>query len=326
MKRRTIEILFVTYYWPPKGGPGVKRILKLTKYLSKMNVKVSILTVSLKTTYADRNYFLDPSLQEDIDKEIRVIRVHSYEPFSLKQFLHGKRLGIIYRWLHEPDPQIWWALSVINYLGKLKHNFSWDLVCTTSAPFSTMLIGYWMKKYFKIKWIADLRDSWIDGYHSWPSKIHYHLATRFEKKFLNVADVVIGVTPTQVFNLRQKYSNLNKVVLIPNGYDPDDIPKTKKLSTEFHEGIRIVYIGNFYRLCKEKPKKGFKAIVNNLSCTPNKLQWDTYSPRYLFAAVRELEKTGNMHKKTFQFEFAGGNRDHIEDLAKVFNMQNQVIH
>ena len=38
------KILIITYYWPPKGGVGVQRWLKLTKYLMKHNYRPIIYT------------------------------------------------------------------------------------------------------------------------------------------------------------------------------------------------------------------------------------------------------------------------------------------
>ena len=40
------NILVVTYYWPPSGGPGVQRVLKFCKYLPEFGWRPIILTVS----------------------------------------------------------------------------------------------------------------------------------------------------------------------------------------------------------------------------------------------------------------------------------------
>ena len=38
------KILIITYYWPPSGGAGVQRWLKLTKYLATKNTEIHVIT------------------------------------------------------------------------------------------------------------------------------------------------------------------------------------------------------------------------------------------------------------------------------------------
>ena len=39
------NVLIITYYWPPAGGPGVQRVLKFCKYLREFNWNPYVLTV-----------------------------------------------------------------------------------------------------------------------------------------------------------------------------------------------------------------------------------------------------------------------------------------
>ena len=58
-----MTILFLTYYWPPSGGPGVQRSLKFNKYLPKFGINPIVITV-------DENYASYPIIQSDFVKEI----------------------------------------------------------------------------------------------------------------------------------------------------------------------------------------------------------------------------------------------------------------
>jgi hypothetical protein len=40
------KVLIVTYYFPPSGGPGVQRVLKLVKYLPQFGWHPVVLTVA----------------------------------------------------------------------------------------------------------------------------------------------------------------------------------------------------------------------------------------------------------------------------------------
>ena len=39
------NVLIISYYWPPSGGPGVQRVLKFCKYLSGFGWNPIVLTV-----------------------------------------------------------------------------------------------------------------------------------------------------------------------------------------------------------------------------------------------------------------------------------------
>ncbi|MEZ4684741.1 MAG: hypothetical protein R3B47_01315 [Bacteroidia bacterium] len=60
-----IKVLVITYYWPPSGGAGVQRWLKLTKYLAELGAEVHVLSVDpAKASYLH----LDKSLEQDISQ------------------------------------------------------------------------------------------------------------------------------------------------------------------------------------------------------------------------------------------------------------------
>src|SRR5690625_7588041 len=85
MKTPTHDVLIVTYYWPPGGGPGVQRYLKFTKYLPRFQVRPLVLTVS-NPTYPIR----DESLLDEVPPDLKVFRTRTVEPFSLYAGLQGK--------------------------------------------------------------------------------------------------------------------------------------------------------------------------------------------------------------------------------------------
>ena len=61
------KILIITYYWPPSGGAGVQRWLKLSNYLVKLGHEVHVI-------YPDKKYasymVLDETLTQEIDSRI----------------------------------------------------------------------------------------------------------------------------------------------------------------------------------------------------------------------------------------------------------------
>ena len=82
------KVLIITYYWPPKGGVGVQRWLKLTKYLYKYNYKPIIYTPENGTTPLS-----DKSLLDSVPLELKVLKNRIFEPQALFPFL-GKLRSI----------------------------------------------------------------------------------------------------------------------------------------------------------------------------------------------------------------------------------------
>ncbi|MDB2627606.1 glycosyl transferase family 1, partial [Schleiferiaceae bacterium] len=66
-----MKLGIITYYWPPAGGPGVQRWLKLSKYLAREGVQLYVVTVDAeKATYPLR----DEGLLQDVASCIQVFR------------------------------------------------------------------------------------------------------------------------------------------------------------------------------------------------------------------------------------------------------------
>ena len=82
------KVLIISYYWPPSGGAGVQRWLKLSKYLSLMGVEVHVLTVHEdEASYAQ----LDPNLKNDIHPDVKVYKTKSFEPVKYYAKIGGER-------------------------------------------------------------------------------------------------------------------------------------------------------------------------------------------------------------------------------------------
>ena len=76
------NVLIISYYWPPSGGPGVQRVLKFCKYLPNFGWNPIVLTVK------DGEFPVsDFSLEKD-SKAIESIKVKGISFYSLyKKFV-----------------------------------------------------------------------------------------------------------------------------------------------------------------------------------------------------------------------------------------------
>ena len=70
------RVLIITYYWPPSGGSGVQRWLKMSKYLPEFDWQPVIYTTE-NAEYP----MIDPSLEKDVPADMEVIRRPIVEPY-----------------------------------------------------------------------------------------------------------------------------------------------------------------------------------------------------------------------------------------------------
>ncbi|MFM8242346.1 MAG: glycosyltransferase family 4 protein, partial [Crocinitomicaceae bacterium] len=280
------KVLVITYYWPPSGGSGVQRWLKFVKYFRDFGIDPIVLTVDPDfATFPNFDY----SLQNEIPEGIEIHKTRAKSPFALYSKVRQKevpKVGFsgenkpgfiekIMRFIRGnffiPDARIGWNTFALEKAREIIQANDIEYVITTSPPHSTQLIGLALKHEFNVKWIADLRDPWTEIYYN---KELYRTAFakkkdyRLEQTCLQKADKIVVVSQ----DIKRQFGAnrteiLEKIRVIPNGYDEDDFLKVKseeltdkiemesgKLKSEFSSDKVISYVGN---LGEQYPIKGF---------------------------------------------------------------------
>ena len=256
------RVLIITYYWPPKGGAGVQRWLKFSKYLGGFGWRPVIYTPEGGEV---RN--IDASLEKEVPDYVEVVRRPIWEPFNLYRRLVGKnrrdridgirvseaqKLGFkeeLSIWIRGncfvPDSRVFWIRPSVSFLlGKLE-KLAVDVVVSSGPPHSMHLIGLGLKRTTNIPWVADFRDPWtnIDFYEhlklgSWADGRH----RRLEKKVLRTADRVVTVS----WNWAKALQRIGgrPVNVIPNGYDSEDF---RDANRKRYDGFVMSYVGELNR-------------------------------------------------------------------------------
>jgi glycosyltransferase involved in cell wall biosynthesis len=279
------KVLIVSYYWPPSGGAGVQRWLKLSNYLAELGVQLFIVTVSEdKASYMQ----WDESLLNDVNPKVEVHKTDSFEPINYYARLVGKKnvptagfsnvnnkswkqqlVNRIRSNFFIPDPRVGWKRFATKKAIELIKEHHIETVITTSPPHSTQLVGKSLKKAFpSLKWIVDFRDPWTDIYyykllgHSYISKT---IDAKYEREIVEGADQII--TAGQKFkDSFQSKTNIDisaKTVVIPNGYDPKDFEVKVSRNSRF----TISYTGtmsDYYQ-----PEVFFRALNKLIKNNPN---------------------------------------------------------
>ncbi len=259
------RVLFVSYYFPPSGGSGVQRPLKMVKYLSEFGWDATVLTVDPDhASYSD----IDESMTDEIPAGIRLIRSRALDPYAMySKFMgRGKKelVGVgftdtetrgfrenLARWIRGnifiPDARVGWVKFAATAALQEFSVKPYDAVITTGPPHSTHLIGLRIKKKTGLPWIIDLRDAW-------PSDSYGHLIPvsrpaaawdkRLRSKAFGAADRILSVSRS----ILHSTSILTKTVveLIPNGFDEDDFSgkDAAKKDPQGQEKFSIVFTGH----------------------------------------------------------------------------------
>ena len=253
------RVLIITYYWPPSGGSGVQRWLKMSKYLPEYGWQPVIYTTE-NAEYP----IIDHTLEKDVCPEAEVIRRPIVEPYSLyKKFLGIKQEKVQVGFASEskksgwkeklsvwirgncfiPDARRWWVNPSVRYLKNYLNEHPVDAIISTGPPHSMHLIAMKLKEAMGIPWIADFRDPWteIDYYNDlhltrWADRRQHKL----EHQVLTQADRVVTIGWDCARGLG-RLGNRN-VRVVPNGYDweLEATQPTASLSQEFtltHLGV-----------------------------------------------------------------------------------------
>lgn len=261
MKRPRRRVLLTAYHFPPLGGGGVLRVLKLARYLSATGWIPEVLCAD-DPAYQPR----DPAKLAEVDCPI--FRVPARRPPSLARLLGlrrdvtGKRApdepksGDARRGLYQrlvalgalPDLYRPWIRSASSTAAALIHQRGYDLLWTTAPPFSTLLVGLRLKRLFGVPWVADLRDSWTPGpFFAPPTALHQALHRRWESRVLRTADAVVVATPGMAELYRRAYPDLDhRLRVITNGYDEADFADLPNPPASRSDHFRIGYAGSFY--------------------------------------------------------------------------------
>ncbi|USG64263.1 glycosyltransferase family 4 protein [Brevibacillus ruminantium] len=274
---KTRNVLLICYYFPPIGGGGVPRALKMAKYLGDFGWNVHVLTV-------DPVYHatLDPTLLAQLPEGVAIHRAKERQLIprrgkaaageaaaapqtapqtSFKSRIKQQVIGLLKKvkpYILIPDDQILWLPQALKVGREIMHQEKIDVIFSTSGPVTNHLIAQRLAKEFGCKWVADFRDPWTQNMHTSGIGWRERLEERMEMRVMADADAITTVTATFAENFRQKHGErIRRMELIYNGFDQEDFIGLTPAYTapdKFH----AVYAGILYQ--KRNPRLLLQAI------------------------------------------------------------------
>lgn len=251
------RVLLVAHHFPPSGGSGPNRALAMATFLREHGWEPTVLTVDSAWAMMP-----DAALAAELPGDVRVVRTRSLEPRPAQP-------GPTPRTRARPSPVRPTTAGLRSHLGHLKRfpdaHAGWipfataaalreryDVVYSTSGPFSSHVVGLLVKLVRRTPWVAELRDGWyvwnrsiFPDYPGWRGG----LERRLESRALHTADRVVLVTERMAETFRRQYPDLpaTHFAVVSNGYNPLQTSETAPLrAPAARQPVVLVHAGALY--------------------------------------------------------------------------------
>ncbi len=256
------RVLIVCFYFPPAGGGGVQRPLKLARYLPELGIETHVLAPR-----DPRWIHRDEQLELPSSAHVHRARFPGPRGRLPAEELHGlrglrrlaRKAALTPRRLLLPDDSVLWMATALPAARRIVRRESIDVVITTSPPPSLHLIGAALKRTSGVRWIADLRDSMVAKpdrhFERMLVRVKERVQRRVARRVAARADAIVAVTPSIVEEMAALGARGEKAV-IPNGADFDDFG-----GIPYEPGDRFVitHTGNFFG--KRDPRPFLRALA-----------------------------------------------------------------
>ncbi|MBD3237963.1 MAG: glycosyltransferase [Candidatus Eisenbacteria bacterium] len=283
MRGAVRRALFVLYYFPPSGGPGVQRGLKFVQYLPDYGWEPVVLTVPRDAHFPVR----DESLCAEVPVDLIVRRTRCPEFYGIYRALMGQRgaapldiathgsqetrgIARFLRWLRGalfvPDGRAAWKPFAVAAGTRMIRELGVDLIFSSGPPFTCHLIGRRLQQRSGLPWVADYRDPWTEATFYPPRPpCARRRDQRLESDCLHGAERSIVVGRGMASDFLQRYPDLSpeRLVVIPNGYDASDFRDVPFASSE---SLRITHTGSVF--AARSPQAFLDAVADLLRQEP----------------------------------------------------------
>lgn len=313
----TKTALVISYHFSADGSVASHRTIGFAKSLQQAGFEVTVLCckeLSDSSTIERINFIsISNPLLRLVNKYLGNLRE---SPQGKKQNSENER-GIINRINNfrkqrgilflgrMPDISDIWFRAVKRYLEKREEN--WDVVISSYAPYSNLLIGSYLKKKKRTTvFIADYRDPWLNHHLFKGISLFHPLESSLEKKVNSSADLICAATP-----LLCKLTNADNVLAIKNGFYGLATPNIAK---QRQSPLVLVHTGSIYKH-KQDIEPFFVALTQVKKRLPN--------PIRVYFAGNEYEHIVNLAIKHGLTEivhhYGQLDKSHCETLLKEAN-------
>lgn len=244
------NLLLVSYFFPPGNIIGAVRPYQIARHFYKQGWNVHVICCQ------------DKNVPDDYWVDMSGLAVHRLPASRLLGWLNSttrKNNGLFSRIGHFliraikfsarsvffPEPFVLIKKVFTAEIEILTKTIDFDLLISSSKPFTMHTIAYSVARRYSIPWVADNRDLWAHSPYRKNIIPRQNLDILYERKILEQSQLVLGVSQGMI-DFYEKLYGLNRTLLIMNGYESALVNKSRKVEAVIPEKLDIVYGGVLY--------------------------------------------------------------------------------
>ena len=191
------------------------------------------------------------SLLSELPKGIPIYRAYSFEN-KVSNFV-VRNLVKFLRWSCLPLYEIGWLPFALRKGKNILKKEAIEVIISRSMPFASHLVALKLKSFSGLSWVADFSDPWTQNPYLEGNGVLRAFDESLEHKVAFAADRIIFTNryARELFLDKYKTITEEKVVVIPNQYDPENFAKQERLTRS--EDFIMVHTGNLYGIRSPEP-------------------------------------------------------------------------
>ncbi|OEH85466.1 hypothetical protein BHU72_05105 [Desulfuribacillus stibiiarsenatis] len=358
------KVLIISYLFPPIGGGGVQRALKMAKYLRDYGWEPHVLTVTEDVYFASKDF----SLLDELPEGIYIHRAQQWDPLGKMQPVPStkpagtstKQAAVVSgnqnqrnknevtqttSWKRRiintikpilkgiknrvliPDDQILWYKHAVEVGTSVVKEHNIQAIFSTSGPNTNHLVALSIKNQTSIPWIADFRDPWTDNMHRSGIWWREKLESILERKVVKNADCIMTVTESFLRGFEKKYRTLiQSGAVVHNGYDISDY---KQLPSDHLSSSEVTNPKNSVKDYPTKEIDRVESKKEKMKLAYTGIFYNKRNPRLLLRTLQELIHKGDIDANHIELHFAGifdyPGQSANWDAVVSAGLQNQVV-
>jgi glycosyltransferase involved in cell wall biosynthesis len=297
-----MNILILSYYFPPDGDIGGRRWAKFAKNLTLNGNKVTVLTkkpLNINSdkwkadinSYSTRIKYLEDNYPQVLNKPNLSFTDKIKYKIALNKV--SKSSGNFY------DPTCTLDAELTLQIDTIIQNEAIDAVIVSGFPFHWQeIISGIIMNFPKVTFVADFRDLWLNnkicyGYSSLTTD-RYEYERLSQKNVIEKFDLIFSVSEqmNDYFVSQTENIDSNKFHEVTNGFDSNDFVKADSSDKLSDNIVRFVFAGNLYNGLDYILPEFVSAIkkISQLKKGQFEFRFFGSAPSYFIEAIKEIDE------------------------------------
>ncbi|MEK6744861.1 MAG: glycosyltransferase [Nitrospirota bacterium] len=204
------NLLIVSYHLPPYLEPQAIQVGRLLAHLPD-SFQQYIVTADDSGSHRDHELY--PDLPKRFADQIRIPHAGTLVWLVMRKLL--------FPFFRTPDDRLWWHVRAYRRIVRKWASVDLDALVTFSYPLSSNVLGLWLKRHFRIPWVAFFSDPWVDSPYTRYRLIFKTVNSWLERRTLVHADRIVFASQEMHDAYVRKYPFIrDKAATLEHSFDP----------------------------------------------------------------------------------------------------------